>query len=63
MPVVQDYARRCKFNDVGLDLLQYQGKWYVIEANMMYGREGFKKKNLVLKEVIRSKLLAGTLLN
>jgi len=63
MPVVQDYARRCKFNDVGLDLLQYQGKWYVIEANMMYGREGFKKKNLVLKEVIRSKLLAGTLLD
>ena len=62
MPMVQDYARRCKFNDVGIDLLEYHGKWYVIEANMLYGREGFKKKNLVLKEVIREKLLAGTLL-
>jgi len=30
---------------------------------MLYGREGFKKKNLVLKEVIRHKLLAGTLLD
>jgi hypothetical protein len=33
----------------------------VIEANMQYGREGLKKKNMVLKEVIREKLLAGTL--
>ena len=63
MPRVQDYARQCKFNDVGLDLLEYRGKWYVIEANMLYGREGFKTKKLVLKEVIRQKLLAGTLLD
>jgi hypothetical protein len=46
---------------VGLDLLQSNGNWYVIEANMQYGREGLKKKNMVLKEVIREKLLAGTL--
>jgi ribosomal protein S6--L-glutamate ligase len=62
MPMVQEYARRCKFNDVGLDLIEFQGSWYLIEANMLYGREGFKKKNLVLKEVIRQKLLDGTLL-
>ena len=63
MPMVQDFARRCNFNDVGLDLLEYKGKWYVIEANMQYGREGFKKKNLVLKEVIRQKLLEGSLVD
>jgi len=61
MPMVQDFARRCNFNDVGLDLLEYQGVWYLIEANMLYGREGFKKKNMILKEIIRQKLLAGTL--
>ncbi|MFZ9047026.1 MAG: DPP IV N-terminal domain-containing protein [Cyclobacteriaceae bacterium] len=38
-----------------------KGNWYVIEANMQYGREGLKKKNMVLKEVIREKLMAGTL--
>jgi len=61
MPMVQDFARRCKFNDVGLDLLTYQGTWYLIEANMLYGREGLKKKNMILKEIIRQKLVAGTL--
>jgi hypothetical protein len=29
---------------------------------MLYGREGFAHKNMVLKEIIRQKLLAGTLL-
>jgi ribosomal protein S6--L-glutamate ligase len=63
MPLVQEFARRCNFNDVGLDLLQYRGKWYLLEANMQYGREALKKKNMVLKEVIRQKLLNGSLLD
>lgn len=58
-----EFARKCNFNDVGLDMLRCNGAWYLIEANMQYGREGFRKKNLVLKEVIRRKLLAGTLLD
>ena len=61
LELAQEGARKCNFNDVGLDLLQSNGVWYVIEANMQYGREGLKKKNMVLKEVIREKLLAGTL--
>ena len=61
MSLARECARKCNFNDVGLDLLQSNGNWYVIEANMQYGREGLKKKNMVLKEVIREKLLAGTL--
>ena len=61
LELAQECARKCNFNDVGLDLLQSNGNWYVIEANMQYGREGLKKKNMVLKEVIREKLLAGTL--
>jgi ribosomal protein S6--L-glutamate ligase len=59
--LAQDCARKCNFNDVGLDLLQSNDKWYLIEANMQYGREGLKKKNMVLKEVIRKKLLDGSL--
>jgi ribosomal protein S6--L-glutamate ligase len=61
MSLARECARKCNFNDVGLDLLRSNGNWYVIEANMQYGREGLKKKNMVLKEVIREKLLAGTL--
>jgi len=61
LPMVQNFARQCRFNDVGLDLLEHKGHWYLLEANMQYGREGFKRKNMVLKEIIRRKLLAGTL--
>lgn len=61
MELAREFARKCNFNDVGLDLLESNGKWYLIEANMQYGREGFKKKNMVLKEVIRRKLLDGSL--
>ena len=59
--LAREFARKCNFNDVGLDLLQSNGKWYLIEANMQYGREGLKMKNMILKEIIREKLLAGTL--
>ncbi|MFH1125323.1 MAG: RimK family alpha-L-glutamate ligase [Pseudomonadota bacterium] len=54
-------ARKCKFNDVGLDLIRGGGGWYVIEANMKYGRKGLKIKGLDLKEIIRGKLLSGEL--
>jgi len=53
---------RCKFNDVGLDLIQCRGKWYVIEANMEYGREGLRMKGMNLKQILRDKLLSGELM-
>jgi ribosomal protein S6--L-glutamate ligase len=58
----REAARKCKFNDVGLDLIHHQGTWYVIEANMKYGRKGLAMKGLDLKEIIRGKLLSGALL-
>lgn len=57
--IAQKSAIKCRFDDVGLDLIKSQGKWYVIEANMKYGRKGFIMKGLDLKEIIRKKLLAG----
>lgn len=57
----REAARKCKFNDVGLDLIRHQGRWHVIEANMKYGRRGLEMKGLNLKEVIREKLLSGKL--
>jgi ribosomal protein S6--L-glutamate ligase len=57
-----DAARRCRFNDVGLDLIPYGGTWYVIEANMAYGREGLRLKGMSLKQILRKKLLSGELM-
>jgi ribosomal protein S6--L-glutamate ligase len=59
--LAREFARKCKFNDVGLDFIQEKEKWFLIEANMKYGRKGLKKKGLVLKEVIREKLISGEL--
>lgn len=39
-------ARRCGWNDVGLDICEHKGVYYVLEANMKYGREGFRKAGI-----------------
>lgn len=35
-------ARSCGWDDVGLDICRFNGSLYVLEANMKYGREGFR---------------------
>jgi len=59
--LARDTAFRCKFNDVGLDLIECKGTWYVIEANMEYGRKGLAMKGMNLKQILREKLLCGEL--
>jgi ribosomal protein S6--L-glutamate ligase len=39
-------AKACRWNDVGIDICQYQRHFYILEANMKYGREGFRKAGL-----------------
>jgi len=57
----QEAACKCRLTDVGIDLIQSQGLWHVMEANMKYGRNGLRMKGLDLKEIIRKKLLSGEL--
>jgi len=35
-------AVSCGWNDVGIDICERNGDFYVLEANMKYGREGFR---------------------
>jgi ribosomal protein S6--L-glutamate ligase len=35
-------ARACGWDDVGIDICRSNGEFYVLEANMKYGREGFQ---------------------
>ena len=39
-------ARRCGWDDVGIDVCLHRGTYYLIEANMKYGREGFRQAGL-----------------
>jgi ribosomal protein S6--L-glutamate ligase len=47
----EDVARRCRFDEVGLDICVFEGECYAIEANMVFGLEGFKQAGLDLPEV------------
>ena len=35
-------ARTCGWNDVGIDICCHNGCFVILEANMKYGREGFR---------------------
>ncbi|MBW2096030.1 MAG: RimK family alpha-L-glutamate ligase [Deltaproteobacteria bacterium] len=59
--LAREAALKCRFDDVGMDLIRYKNNWYVIEANMKYGRKGLNMKGLDIKQLIRKKLLLGEL--
>ena len=56
--MAQEMARKCRFDDVGLDFIQDHGTWYLIEANMKYGRRALKNKGMDLKAIIRDRVLS-----
>lgn len=51
-------ALRCGWDDVGLDICCHSGRYYVLEANMKYGRQGFEKAGIdyygMMEELIAS---------
>jgi ribosomal protein S6--L-glutamate ligase len=39
-------ARSCRWDDVGIDICRHEGRYYVLEANMKYGKEGFRQAGI-----------------
>jgi ribosomal protein S6--L-glutamate ligase len=39
-------AGACGWNDVGIDICCHDGKYYVLEGNMKYGKEGFRQAGI-----------------
>lgn len=48
-----DVAEKCDFDEVGLDICRLDGKFYVLEANMVFGVEGFKMVNKNIYTILR----------
>ncbi len=44
-------AEACRFDEVGLDLCRHRGRWWVLEANMVYGLEGFRRRGLNIHDL------------
>jgi len=47
-------ARACRWDDVGIDICEYHGQFFILEANMKYGREGFQKAGLDYIQLMES---------
>ncbi len=52
-------ARTCQWDDVGLDICEYKGTFYVLEGNMKYGREGFKQAGIDYKQLLLDMICIG----
>jgi ribosomal protein S6--L-glutamate ligase len=39
-------AHACGWDDVGIDICRSDGRLFVLEANMKYGREGFRQAGI-----------------
>lgn len=51
-------ARACRWDDVGIDICRYRDGFFVLEANMKYGKEGFRQAGIdyfqLMEEMIRN---------
>ena len=47
-------AMACRWDDVGIDICEHNGQFYILEANMKYGREGFRKAGLDYDRLMES---------
>lgn len=47
-------ARACCWDDVGIDICEHQGRFYILEANMKYGKEGFRQAGLDYEQIMES---------
>jgi len=52
-------ARKCGFDETGLDLCRHDGRWLVLEANMVYGLEGFRRAGLDIYAILGEMLDSG----
>lgn len=59
MDLALNTARRCNWDDVGLDIMEYQGKHMVIEANMKYGTKGFKAASIDYTQMLERLIVTG----
>ncbi|MCK5313304.1 MAG: ATP-grasp domain-containing protein [Desulfobacteraceae bacterium] len=52
-----DTAKRCGWNDVGIDIIKDNNNFFIIEANMKYGTQGFKAAGIDYKKMLEKIIL------
>ena len=54
-------AQACRWNDVGIDICSHNGKLFVLEANMKYGKEGFRAAGMDYVNMMAHKIANGAI--
>lgn len=54
-------ARSCGWDDVGMDVCEYKGQFYILEANMKYGRQGFQRAGLDYYRLMEQWIIDGVI--
>ena len=52
LALAQNTARLCQLDDTGLDICFSKGRYWVLEANMKYGHEGFRQAGIDFYKII-----------
>lgn len=52
-------ARKCGLDDVGIDIIEHEKKFYILECNIKYGVKGFAKAGIDYKKMMRDLILTG----
>jgi len=52
-------ALSCGWNDVGMDIIEYEKRYYVLEANMKYGKAGFAEAGMDYNRLMETMMENG----
>lgn len=52
-------ALKCKWNDVGIDIIEANNHFFVLEGNMKYGTKGFQKAGIHYKKMMMNLIVEG----
>ena len=61
MALALQTARQCGWNDVGIDICCHQGRYMVLEANMKYGKEGFRQAGIDYYQLMEELIENGSI--
>ncbi len=61
LALAEKTAQVCCWDDVGLDICYHEGAFLVLEANMKYGREGFRQAGIDYHKLMEQLINDGTI--
>jgi ribosomal protein S6--L-glutamate ligase len=61
MDLALSTARNCGWDDVGLDICYYEDRFYLLEANMKYGKAGFRAAGIDYYQLMDRLIVNGTI--